>query len=230
MRHISPLSTEGKSWYLPYALEQARSANRRQNGNANQREGRFQETSGLNRLRQLQENSRDEDFLRRYRHRPSNGERFEVFCWLRWFSLLEYMRGRSWSVWYLDSDVLLYSGIDEIHAAYSPGLTDCGFLIPRAGIHVVRVGATMPMRVILDGNGLWRDFVISQLGPFKKESISQLYEEKWAHHVRTGSPGGICDMTTLYLFWRESAWACNQPGAGPERHSLRSSHQHINGL
>ena len=34
-------------------------------------------------------------------------------------------------VWYLDSDVLLYSGIEEIHAAYSTGLTECGFLIPR---------------------------------------------------------------------------------------------------
>jgi hypothetical protein len=40
------------------------------------------------------------------------------------------------------------------------------------------------------------------INTFCDQGYLDLYKEKWNWHLTNGVGGGICDMTTLYLFWR----------------------------
>jgi hypothetical protein len=80
----------GNSWYLPYALNQAKAANGDSDvvliGNCD-----AYESVHLVQIESLRDKGSDE-FRRRYDHMSANGHEFELFCWLRWFYLLQYMR------------------------------------------------------------------------------------------------------------------------------------------
>ena len=191
---------QGESWYLPYVLHQAKSNNQDRTvillGGESDLEGIHREI-----LAEL-ESHRAQEFLRLYRHRSSNGESFEVFCWLRWFYLLEYMeKARVDSVWYLDSDVMLYSTIADIHQNYPIGASDCGYLILQQDFASFDWAAAA--HVSYWTRSALKQFCDFVTRSFQDEEYLKLYERKWQFHVNQGVPGGICDMTTLYLFWRE---------------------------
>jgi hypothetical protein len=144
-----------------------------------------------------------DQFIKLYEHMSTNSERFELFCWLRWFYLLQYMQLEHVTcVLHLDTDVLLYSSIQELHRVYGGMTTDCGLMIPEQDFSSFMWCVSGHMsywtRAFLEN---FCDFI---LRTFKDEGLKQYYRKKWAWHQATNSPGGICDMTTLFLFWREN--------------------------
>lgn len=188
------------SWYLPYVLYQAKFASPHSEivllGNQLSIPGIHCE-----RLEDLHNENIDK-FHNNYKHMSSNPERYEKFCWLRWFYLLEYMRSYNIQlVWHFDSDVLLYSSIEEIEKIYSDILLSCGYLIPKQDFDSFTWCA-------FPNVSYWtfeclKDFCEFALNSFCDDEYLNLYQKKWDFHIRTKTPGGICDMTTLYLFWRE---------------------------
>jgi|SRR5271166_138120 len=190
----------GNSWYLPYALNQAMSVNGSSDvvliGNCN-----AHENVPLVALESLHHRNSD-TFRSQYYHMSNNGHEFELFCWLRWFYLLQYMRrDHVKSVLYLDSDVLLYSSLDEIGRNYSNAMADCAFLIPREVHNSFSWAASGHI-------SFWTIDLLEEFCAFCLNSLCQgeyqeLYKEKWNWHSANQEPGGISDMTTLYFFWRE---------------------------
>lgn len=129
-----------------------------------------------------------------YIHRSTNIEEFEFFCWERWFYLRNYMRKyHIASALYLDSDVLLYSSIDEIKNAYSDITWRCGLSIPKEG---PASGHCSYWTI-----DCLEDFCRFTIESFRDQKYVAVYEKKWDWHLAQKVPGGVCDMTTLYLFY-----------------------------
>jgi hypothetical protein len=81
---------QGNSWYLPYTLRQAVSVSPSPQAVAllgDTAPGGGVATMPLEQLG----SPRGDQFLKRYEHMSNHPERFERFCWLRWFYVLRYM-------------------------------------------------------------------------------------------------------------------------------------------
>lgn len=189
---------KGRSWFLPYAATQAKLASPESDvvliGSHPLRQKQIL-FSGMSSL----ENAESRRFRRCYVHRSTLSINFELFCWLRWFYLLEYLRrtGKDF-VLHLDSDVLLYSAVGEMDL-FSDG-SDCGFCIPQqvGPPHDASAHVSFWTRKSLE------DFCAFILRSFCDEKYNAVYREKWEWHLRTKVGGGVCDMSTLYLFWLEN--------------------------
>ncbi len=190
----------GNSWYLPYVIRQAAYVNRSECpivllGDTKQ------SGAGIVQLDSLQ-NTKAERFLNCYEHMSSNPHSFEELCFLRWFYLLEHMRRESIdNVLHVDSDVLLYSSINEIQRIHNDS-SGCALIIPDQH-HESYTWCVSGHMSYWNISYLERfcDFVINT---YEDPHYHAKYKEKWAWHSDTGTSGGICDMTTLYLFWREN--------------------------
>lgn len=144
-----------------------------------------------------------ETFTLRYIHMSSNPVEYEMLCWLRWFHLLVYMRKYNVkSVLHLDSDVLLYSSIESMRAIYADAMTSCGLVIPPQDDTTYQwcTSASTSFWTI-DALESFCNFAIKS---FTKEKYLQMYKDKWEYHLTKCKPGGICDMTGLYLYMLEN--------------------------
>ena len=144
-----------------------------------------------------------EKFKTHYSHMSTNSEKFELFCWVRWFHLLNYMRKNDvQSVLHLDSDVLLYSSIEDIKKAYADLPLECALSIPKQDSNSFKWSASGHISYwTIDA---LEDFCHMIIDSYQNEDYLNLYKKKWNWHVTENKPGGICDMTTLYLFWQEN--------------------------
>ncbi len=189
---------QGNSWYLPYALYQAQMVNpdRLISLLGNGQSWRGIKTIALTDL----ESEEIRQFRANYQHLSTNPKEFELFCWLRWFYLSNYLqKNHIPAVLYLDSDALLYSSLEEIHHGY-PNLSDyCALSIPQR--------ATQPFIWSASAHvSYWTreslaDFCQFCLDSFSPGTTLTRYQEKWNWHCQNQQAGGICDMTTLYFFW-----------------------------
>ncbi len=196
----------GDSWYLPYVLSQAKFANPGSNITLLGDDLALRVVQGIKGVRGETLNNLECDsincFRKNYSHMSSNTEEFELFCWLRWFYLLEYMRRHHISTaFHCDSDILLYNSIGKIKEIYGLGKNrDCGFLIPRQSFDSLVWAASG--HVSYWSNDLLKKFCEFSINSFTEPEFLDLYKEKYNYHLTEKKPGGICDMTTLYLFWK----------------------------
>lgn len=192
---------KGDCWYLPYVLYQAKTVSPETDivligdgliysGICNENLDNYQSVA-------LQ------DFKNNYIHMSTNSEEFELFCWLRWFYLLEYMRrNKVPSVLHLDSDVLLYSSIQDIKETFLDGNCSCGLLAPKKEFSLLHWTASGHASYwTIDSLA---EFCAFSIDSFTDKKYLELYKVKWQAHVTKAEPGGICDMTTLYLYWYEN--------------------------
>ena len=143
-----------------------------------------------------------ETFCQHYRHMSTNTEKFELLCWLRWFQLLQYMRRENVpSVLYLDSDVLLFSKLSDIRDIYAAALLEGGLLVPEQEEDTLIWCASG--HISYWTADLLEEFCDFCVDSFCREAYLDRYQKKWNWHLNNKKPGGICDMTTLYLFWKE---------------------------
>lgn len=76
------------------------------------------------------------EFSKYYKHMSSNSYWIELLCYQRWFVILKYMEMDGVdSVFHVDTDVLIYSDIKEMHRNFS----DCAFSFAKKNLrsHVV---------------------------------------------------------------------------------------------
>lgn len=139
-----------------------------------------------------------EQFENVYHHLSKNPEEFELRCFTRW-GLIKTMMEKSGlkTIFYCDSDVLLYTRI-ESHFTADAGIA---YSIPEeqpefrwsASAHVSLFSYE---KLSL----LWKFMMDAYIT--KGETFKQL-KNKYKHHLVAQLPGGVCDMTLLYLFSKE---------------------------
>ena len=189
---------QGNSWYLPYALYQAQATNpdRPINLLGNGQSWRGIKTTSLMDL----ESDPIRQFRANYQHLSTNPREFELFCWLRWFYLFNYLQQNNLpAVLYLDSDALLYSSLEKINQTYHHFNGYCALSIPQQSTQPFIWSASAHV-------SYWTreslgDFCQFCLDSFSPGATLTRYQEKWHWHCQNQKPGGICDMTTLYFFW-----------------------------
>ena len=185
----------GGSFFLPYVLHQAKHLNPSSAivliGDA----GNYDFVQ----FEQIENLASDDidSFRRNYVHRSTNPPQFELFCWERWFYLRNFMRKeQADSALYLDSDVLLFSSLEEIRQGYAGVEWECGLTVPQGGPASGHI-SYWTMDAL-------EEFCRFAGESFREGSASQLYEQKWQRHLAHGVPGGVCDMTTIELFYQSN--------------------------
>ncbi|HIG74093.1 MAG TPA: hypothetical protein EYQ24_05845 [Bacteroidetes bacterium] len=164
-----------------------------------------------------------EEATRVYRHMATNPKAVALRWLQRWFWLRTFFHEAGLDdAWVLDSDVLLFAGEQELRARYSEG-QPLALAIPQ------------PQEPLIWAAGphasYWTRETVEDFCRFAERSYTEpaglaRYEDKWAMHQREGIPGGVCDMTTLYLFAQETPHANVlevQEGAAVE-HNLNVPH------
>ena len=191
---------QGGAWYLPYALYQA--AGKGMN-NPVVLLGEGRPWKGISRVSfpQLESLPSVYRFRNDYVHMSTNSVDFELFCWLRWFILLAYMKTASLKeAVYLDSDVLLCTRADRLVDIYGARNAGCAVFVPSQDHEAMLWCASGHV-------SYWTVEALEQFCQFAETSFAnpQLlheYKRKWRWHCETKTPGGICDMTGLYWFWK----------------------------
>jgi hypothetical protein len=136
-------------------------------------------------------------FRAKYRLMANYPQRFDLQCFERYFILQSAMTEHGLnSIFHMDSDVLMF---DDVRAFERQHLSPSGI---SAGIHMP---ASQPgLRMSYGGHTSY--WTRSALDSFC-EYLVNVYDamptqagEKWDWHRTTGVPGGVCDMTMLYLW------------------------------
>ncbi len=132
-----------------------------------------------------------------YQHFSANNYNFEVFCFERWFILLEYMKQNNLErIVHLDSDVMVYMNLNKL---VIDELTKY-----QASYHVPNQEYSGMRWIAVPHISFWTraalqsfcDFIINQY----TSGIEEL-KSKWEWHKISKVGGGICDMTLLYLYY-----------------------------
>ena len=132
-----------------------------------------------------------------YRHLSTNRPAFELGCFERWFRLRTLFRERSLAdALVLDSDVMLYATEAEVRASH----------VGAAPLALARPGGQGPWAWSASPHAsFWTAAEVEAFCAFVLRSYTEAdalerYRAKWRRHVEAGWPGGVCDMTALYLY------------------------------
>jgi hypothetical protein len=136
-------------------------------------------------------------FEHEYVHLSSAPREFELLCFKRYFYLLAVAKIRGLDhFWLIDSDAIVLQDLSVI--AHN-------FLIPNhywAGVSTRHQDsmdwASSPHTSYWTINGL-QDFIYFLLNLYRGE-IRKKLDQKYEWHLKQQIPGGICDMTALFLW------------------------------
>ncbi len=139
-----------------------------------------------------------EIFSRNYQHLSSNSFAFELHCFKRFFLLLEVARRIDLDkFWMIDSDVILLENLSDYANEISSGgySTSLSWQIQSSNSMSWSVSPHISFWTLetLD------DFVKFMMDLYLPKNIPKLHE-KYEFHLNTKTPGGVCDMTALYLW------------------------------
>lgn|SRR3989338_4958031 len=142
---------------------------------------------------------RASSFGKVYKHYSTNSHQFELFCIQRWFILSEFMeKEREKSIFVCDSDLMIYCNISEQNKRFKDYTASCCYPDHQDNY---RWSASAH-------NSFWTADAINSFCSFIFEIYTtdkmKILEEKWNYHILNKIPGGICDMTLLYLFVKEN--------------------------
>jgi len=130
------------------------------------------------------------EFTRHFVNYSTNLPALELLCFQRLFYLRRWMEINSVrEAVHIDSDCLLFRSLPEMFPDKKPAYSyrsDSDAMA--ASIHV----SFLTYDFLLAYEGLCRDIYVTK-------TKFHLVENKIRHHLETGKPGGICDMTIYYL-------------------------------
>lgn len=133
-----------------------------------------------------------------YVHMCSNPHDFELYNLQEFFVLREFMRQENLSkIFACDSDVMIYSDLTEEEKRYGDYLGV--YSIPQKQWEYRWSASAHSVYWTFPGLCAFCLFVRT----IYIENRGKL-EEKWQWHQENGVGGGICDMTLLWLFYREN--------------------------
>lgn len=136
-----------------------------------------------------------DEFAKIYEHMSSNPYKFELICFERYFLTYSYMKQNHLSdCVMMDSDVCLYEKITKNLFCE----VDLAISIPEQKTQYTMSASAHFSYWTLKAMEAMLEYLIWAY----KNKLSDIYE-KWEWHKETNTPGGICDMTLLYLFARQ---------------------------
>ena len=142
------------------------------------------------------------DFAQVYTHLNSTSVEYELFCYQRWFCVYEYMKAHNLEdVFSLDSDVLVYDNLNDLHAL----LKNYPFAISAKNLDAENPGWWIAGPPI---GYFHRDALKRMLDLFIKsyqdKKYLSLFDEKMNWHHSRNEPFGVCDMTQIFFFAQEN--------------------------
>jgi len=199
MKYPVAIVHKGSQEYLKWSLMQAKNFANQVVLIGDESNRRFNHIADHQDLRQLKSSYADE-FRKLYSHMSDNSYNFEFFCFERWFILYEYMiRNEIDVIVHLDSDVLLYN-TSELEFRHNIDETICAYHIPDQSYQDMKWFASGHCSFwTRDGLGRFCLFILEKY----RHHLAEL-KKKWDWHQDTKMEGGICDMTLLYLFYKEN--------------------------
>ena len=133
-------------------------------------------------------------FANVYQHMTFNHQEFTLRGMERWYALMGWMeKNGQGAAWHFDTDVMVYCDLEHI----SYGESIAALQIPRK---------SLPAGVSASGHASYwtldalRGFCDFMHRTYTSERGLSTLQVKWAWHMLTRTPGGICDMTLLYLW------------------------------
>jgi len=146
-----------------------------------------------------------EHFQKSYIHMSTNPQQFELFCFKRFFYLEEWMKNKEEKkAFLLDSDVISFANYSD--QAYTNVISDNNYLAALMTPKYEREfqWASSPHFSYWTSEGL-ENFTSFCIEAYNNKNIRDKLEQKFKWHIENNKPGGICDMTLLYL------WSQNNP-------------------
>jgi hypothetical protein len=198
------LFNEGKSWYIPHVLTQAKIANNGQSPTllCDVPRAMYNHATQVPIRAYHKAHQEIAHFHRIYQHMSPNDFYYERRCWERWFYLFNYMATQKiHAIIYLDSDALLYANPEDFFKTYADQTRECGFPITIENPTVQELAASAHI-------SYWTQEALGKFCEFIHQTFSQkhyldIYKEKWALHQTKACADGVSDMTTLHLFWEK---------------------------
>lgn len=128
-------------------------------------------------------------FVKNYKHLSTNPYNFELFCFLRWFVLKEFMCRQNIEVtFYIDSDVMLYVNTDEEYHKFS----QYDFTL----LHRTAAVSSFINKIGIENFCNFLSKTYSEQNSYNFEKIESHFLIRQKH----GLGGGVCDMTLLEYF------------------------------
>jgi len=190
---------KGYSEYLEYSLRQATHTSRTSEvfllGDASNDRFPFIKHVDISGYR-----SSADEFAGRYEQMSSNDYEFELFCFQRWFIIKDFMeRSGLERAFVCDSDVMSYCDIDCEEAKLGP--YSAAFCLPARQTNYRWCGSAHV--------SFWSLKTLVRFCTYALDSYTDAVRKaslktKWEYHLDTNRPGGVCDMTVLYLFALEN--------------------------
>lgn len=129
-----------------------------------------------------------------YVHLSTNPVAFEHLCLARWCILAAFLKTSRWdTVYYSDSDVYLYFRTDDVYPTYPAGHLLYTLMYDQPGVRWSASGCC----------SFWTRESSAAFDAFIRSTYTTnlpLLMQKATYHRETNLPGGVCDMTLLYLF------------------------------
>ena len=150
-------------------------------------------------------------FAEHYVHRSSNGFNYELFCFQRWFVLLDWMQKHDiQSCWCCDSDVLVYSDLGQLAGEFEKrGLVICsgsGHSLLIQDRQALQEACELMVRMYTDEKYIFE--------------LTRLYESL------AGEPGGVSDMSAFRIYAAESPERVSDSGEVHE-HGVIDAGMHV---
>lgn len=138
-------------------------------------------------------------FMAAYRHMSFNGIDFELFCFKRWFIARDFMKSNNLKkAFVLDTDVLFYP--DSTNCERFFATTDVSYFISKDDSKFQWSAGPGTSYWTYDAIDSFCEFLISN---YINPALLERLKEKWEFHKQNNEPGGICDMTLFYLFYKD---------------------------
>lgn len=136
-------------------------------------------------------------FAKRYIHMHPGHVNFELLCYTRWIILANYAYANSINnLVYLDSDTMTFCNYEEkqnLLGAYETA----ALCIPNKQDEYRLTASGCISYWTLDGLMKFKDFLLNAY--IDTKYLTKL-KEKAHYHQSNNIPGGVCDMTLVYLF------------------------------
>lgn len=146
------------------------------------------------------------EFEKQYVHLSSAPIEFELLCFKRYFYLYEIAKQRRLThFWMIDSDAIVLQDLSDITNNYLLANQFAAGVSTRHQDQFDWASSPHTSFWTLDGLGDFLNFL-------RKLYIDQtrtLLNEKYQWHLDNQIPGGICDMTALYLWQKNRLDVCN---------------------
>ena len=185
----------GEQKYFNYVLRQAKKTNKEKKifviGN-----GFITNINGIN---YVDKNDFNISFSDIYMHLSSNDIAFELMCFERWFLIRDFMlMNKIDFVYACDSDLMIYDNLSLFESKFR-----------NYSFGYCRVKNQDNKRWSASAHfSFWNKEYICLFCKFLEEFYCtekhQILLEKWQYHQNNELPGGVCDMTLLYLFSKDN--------------------------